>query len=298
MAMVRRGRKGRRRTRKEVQPMLVLPLLPYPAINPILVHVGPLAVRWYALAYIVGILAGWIYARAIILSPRLWNGSAPLTVVDFDDFVIWITLGIILGGRIGYVLFYNLPLFAAHPIQIFELWTGGMSFHGGVIGCAVAIVLFALRRHIAMLSLADVTAGVAPIGLFLGRLANFINGELWGRPSDVPWAMVFPNGGAVPRHPSQLYEAMLEGVVLFIVLGLLMRAGALKRPGVVTGAFALGYGVARITCELFREPDVQLGFLWGSQWLTMGMLLCIPLLLAGLAILAFALTRAPTAKDG
>jgi phosphatidylglycerol---prolipoprotein diacylglyceryl transferase len=278
--------------------MFVLPVIPYPAINPILISIGPFAVRWYALAYIVGIIAGWFYARAIIASERLWGGPAPFTVLDFDDFVIWITLGIILGGRIGYVLFYNLPLFAAHPIQIFELWTGGMSFHGGVIGCAVAIVLFALRRHIAMLSLADVTAGVAPIGLFLGRLANFINGELWGRPSDVPWAMVFPNGGAVPRHPSQLYEAMLEGVVLFIVLGLLMRAGALKRPGVVTGAFALGYGVARITCELFREPDVQLGFLWGSQWLTMGMLLCIPLLLAGLAILAFALTRAPTAKDG
>ncbi len=278
--------------------MFVLPVIPYPAINPILISIGPFAVRWYALAYIVGIIAGWFYARAIIASERLWGGSAPFTVLDFDDFVIWITLGIILGGRTGYVLFYNLPLFAAHPIQIFELWTGGMSFHGGVIGCAVAIVLFALRRHISLLSLADVTAGVAPIGLFLGRLANFINGELWGRPSDVPWAMVFPNGGAVPRHPSQLYEAMLEGVVLFIVLGLLMRAGALKRPGVVTGAFLLGYGVARITCELFREPDVQLGFLWGSQWLTMGMLLCIPLLLAGLAILAFALTRAPTAKDG
>jgi phosphatidylglycerol---prolipoprotein diacylglyceryl transferase len=278
--------------------MFVLPVIPYPAINPILISIGPFAVRWYALAYIVGIIAGWFYARAIIASERLWGGPAPFTVLDFDDFVIWITLGIILGGRIGYVLFYNLPLFAAHPIQIFELWTGGMSFHGGVIGCAVAIVLFALRRHIAMLSLADVTAGVAPIGLFLGRLANFINGELWGRPSDLPWAMVFPNGGAVPRHPSQLYEAMLEGVVLFIVLGLLMRAGALKRPGVVTGAFALGYAIARITCELFREPDVQLGFLWGSQWLTMGMLLCIPLLLAGLAILAFALTRAPTAKDG
>ena len=156
---------------------------------------------------------------------RLWGGPAPLTVLDFDDFVIWITLGIILGGRIGYVLFYNLPLFAAHPLQIFELWTGGMSFHGGVIGCAVAIVLFALRRRIPVLSLADVTAGVAPIGLFLGRLANFINGELWGRPTDVPWAMIFPTGGPVPRHPSQLYEAALEGVVLFIVLGLLMRSG-------------------------------------------------------------------------
>ena len=173
----------------------------------------------------------------IIASERLWGGPAPLTVVDFDDFIIWITLGIILGGRTGYVLFYNLPLFVAHPLQIFELWNGGMSFHGGVLGCIVAIVWFALHRGIPMLSLGDVTTAVAPIGLFLGRIANFINGELWGRPTDVPWAMIFPNGGPIPRHPSQLYEAALEGVVLFIVLGVLVRSGALKRPGVVTGCF-------------------------------------------------------------
>ncbi|MFY9695689.1 MAG: prolipoprotein diacylglyceryl transferase [Xanthobacteraceae bacterium] len=275
---------------------VVLPVIPYPAINPILISVGPFAVRWYALAYIVGIIVGWFYARALIASQRLWGGQAPFTALDFDDFVIWITLGIILGGRTGYVLFYNLPLFAAHPLQIFELWTGGMSFHGGVIGCSVAIVLFARRRRIPVLSLADVTAGVAPIGLFLGRLANFINGELWGRPTDVPWAMVFPNGGPMPRHPSQLYEATLEGIVLFIVLALLIRFGALKRPGLVTGAFLVGYGIARTTCELFREPDVQLGFLWGSQWLTMGMLLCIPLILIGLAILAYVWRRDATAK--
>lgn len=271
--------------------MFVLPVLPYPAINPVLIHLGPLAVRWYALAYIVGILAGWIYARAIIGSTRLWGGAVPLTTIDFDDFVIWITLGIVLGGRIGYVLFYNLPLFAAHPFQILALWNGGMSFHGGVLGCIVAIVLFALHRRIPILSLGDVTTAVAPIGLFLGRIANFINGELWGRPTDVPWAMVFPNGGPVPRHPSQLYEAALEGIVLFVVLNLLVRFGALRRPGIVTGFFALGYGVARITCEFFREPDAQLGFLWGG--LTMGMLLCIPLMLAGIAILAYAMTCEP-----
>jgi len=275
--------------------MLVLPILPFPAIDPVLISIGPLAVRWYALAYIVGIIAGWFYARAIIASERLWGGPPPFTVIDFDDFVIWITLGIILGGRTGYVLFYNLPHFASHPMQILELWNGGMSFHGGVAGCIVAIVVFALRRGIPMLSLGDVTVAVAPIGLFLGRIANFINGELWGRPTDVPWAMIFPNGGPIPRHPSQLYEAALEGVVLFIVLGLLVRCGALKRPGVVTAAFALGYGVARIFCELFREPDVQLGFLWGG--LTMGMLLCIPLLLGGVAVLAVALTREPAARE-
>ena len=276
--------------------MLVLPVLPYPAINPVLIHIGPLAVRWYALAYIVGILAGWFYARHIIASERLWGGPAPLTVLDFDDFIIWVTLGIILGGRIGYVLFYNLPVFVAHPIQIFELWNGGMSFHGGVLGCIVAIVGFALYRGIPVLSLGDVTTAVAPIGLFLGRIANFINGELWGRPTDVPWAMVFPNGGPMPRHPSQLYEAALEGIVLFIVLNVLVRLGALKRPGVVTGCFGVGYGIARITCEFFREPDVQLGFLWGG--LTMGMLLCIPLMLIGVAILAYAFSSEPKPKDG
>ncbi len=281
--------------------MFILPVIPFPAINPVLVTIGPFAIRWYALAYIVGIIVGWFYARAIIASEKLWGGPAPLTVLDFDDFIIWITLGVILGGRTGYVLFYNLPHFAAHPIEIVQLWNGGMSFHGGVTGCVVAIVLFALYRRIPMLSLGDVTAAVAPIGLFLGRIANFINGELWGRPSNVPWAMIFPNGGPIPRHPSQLYEASLEGVVLFIALGILVRSGALKRPGIVTGAFAVGYGVARITGELFREPDIQLGFLWGG--LTMGMLLSVPLILGGIAILAVALTRPalarkPISKDG
>lgn len=281
--------------------MFVLPVIPFPAINPVLISIGPFSIRWYALAYIVGIIAGWFYARAIIASEKLWGGPAPLTMHDFDDFIIWITLGVILGGRTGYVLFYNLPHFAEHPIEIVQLWNGGMSFHGGVTGCVIAIVLFALYRRIPMLSLGDVTAAVAPIGLFLGRIANFINGELWGRPADVPWAMIFPNGGPIPRHPSQLYEASLEGVILFIVLALLVRAGALKRPGILTGSFALGYGVSRIAGELFREPDVQLGFLWGG--LTMGMLLSIPLMIGGIAVLVFALlrpaiAREPTAKDG
>jgi phosphatidylglycerol:prolipoprotein diacylglycerol transferase len=276
--------------------MFVLPVIPYPSIDPILISIGPLAVRWYALAYIVGIIAGWFYARAIVASERLWGGPAPFTVLDFDDFVVWITLGIILGGRTGYVLFYNLPHFAANPIEIVQLWNGGMSFHGGLTGCIVAIVCFARHRGIPVLSLADVTCAVAPIGLFLGRIANFINGELWGRPTDVPWAMIFPKAGPIPRHPSQLYEAALEGVVLFIVLAVLVRCGGLKRPGVTAGVFALGYGIARTTCELFREPDMQLGFLWGG--LTMGMLLSIPLMLAGIALLSFALTREPTSKNG
>ena len=272
--------------------MLVLPVIPFPAINPVLISVGPFAVRWYALAYIVGIIGGWFYARAIISSQKLWCGPAPLSVTDFDDFVIWITLGIILGGRLGYVLFYNLAHFAADPLEIVQLWNGGMSFHGGVTGCVLAIVLFALRRGIPILSLGDVNAAVAPIGLFLGRIANFINGELWGRPTDVPWAMVFPNGGPIPRHPSQLYEAALEGLVLFTILAAMIRMGALKRPGLILGSFIAIYGIARIIGEFFREPDAQLGFLWGG--LTMGMLLSLPMIVAGAIIIVVAWRRKTT----
>jgi len=264
-------------------------VLPFPSIDPVLVSIGPFVIRWYALAYIVGILLGWFYARAIIRAESLWGGPAPMTLVDFDDFVLWVTLGIILGGRIGYVLFYNPAHFAAHPIEIVQLWSGGMSFHGGFVGCVLAVVLFARRRGISILSLGDITCAVGTIGLLLGRLANFINGELWGRTTDVPWAMVFPGGGPLPRHPSQLYEAALEGLVLLGILWLSMRLGALKRPGLVIGLFAFGYAIARIVCELFREPDPQLGFLWGG--LTMGMLLSVPLLLTGIAFIAAALAR-------
>ena len=263
----------------------------YPTYDPVLLQIGPFAIRWYALAYIFGILLGWLYARALIRKERLWGGPAPMSALDFDDFVLWVTLGIILGGRIGYVLFYNPAHFAAHPAEILELWKGGMSFHGGFAGCVLAVILFAMRRGIPVLSLGDVTCAVGPSGLFLGRLANFINGELWGRPTDVPWAMVFPNGGPFPRHPSQLYESALEGLALFCVLAVAMRMGALKRPGMIIGLFAIGYSIARIFCEFFREPDVQLGFLWGGM--TMGMLLSVPLMLAGIGFIMFALRRAP-----
>jgi len=276
--------------------------IPFPAFDPVLVKIGPFAIRWYALAYIGGILFGWAYARALLKKERLWGGPVPFATVKpvertavetFDDFVLWVTLGIILGGRIGYVLFYNLPHFASHPEEIFELWKGGMSFHGGFIGCVLAVMLFSLRRGIPMLSLGDLTCAVGPIGLFLGRIANFINGELWGRPTDVPWAMVFPSGGPFPRHPSQLYEATLEGLLLFTVLALAIRAGALRRPGLIIGLFAVVYALARIVCEFFREPDPQLGFLWGG--LTMGMLLSVPLMLAGFAFIGYAL-RGPQTK--
>ncbi|MPZ38246.1 MAG: prolipoprotein diacylglyceryl transferase [Rhizobiales bacterium] len=265
--------------------------LPFPAFDPVLVQIGPLAIRWYALAYIVGILGGWVYARTIIRSERLWGGQPPMTVVDFDDFILWVTLGIILGGRLGYVLFYNPAYFFANPAEIPQLWKGGMSFHGGFLGCVFAVIAFARYRGIPILSLGDIVCAVAPIGLFLGRLANFINAELWGRTTDVPWAFVFPGAGPLPRHPSQLYEATLEGIVLFAVLAVMMRAGALKRPGTILGAFCLGYGIARTICEFFREPDQQLGFLWGG--LTMGMLLSLPLMIAGIVLIMAARRAKP-----
>jgi phosphatidylglycerol:prolipoprotein diacylglycerol transferase len=270
-----------------------LSVLPFPAFDPVLVSFGPFAVRWYALAYICGILLGWLYARAIVAKARLWGGTAPFSVADLDDFILWVTLGIILGGRTGYVLFYNFEFFSAHPLEIVQVWKGGMSFHGGFLGCVLAVVLFGLKRNVSILSLGDVTCAVGPIGVFFGRLANFVNGELWGRQTDVPWAMVFPSreAGPFPRHPSQLYEAALEGVVLFAILTLLVRAGGLKRPGLIIGVFAIGYAVMRSLCELFREPDAQLGFLWGGM--TMGMLLSVPLLIAGIGFVAFALRRQP-----
>jgi phosphatidylglycerol:prolipoprotein diacylglycerol transferase len=257
----------------------------FPVFDPVAIALGPIVIRWYALAYIGGIVLGWIYARALIKSTKLWGGPSPISLLDFDDFILWVTIGIIVGGRTGYVLFYNLDFFIAHPAEIFELWKGGMSFHGGFMGCVFAVFLFCWKRGLSVLSLGDITCAVGPIGLLLGRLANFINSELWGRHADasVPWAMVFPNGGPLPRHPSQLYEAGLEGIGLFLILALMIRAGALKRPGLILGAFIFFYAVARIIGEFFREPDPQLGFLWGG--LTMGMLLSVPMIFVGLVLM-------------
>jgi phosphatidylglycerol:prolipoprotein diacylglycerol transferase len=263
-----------------------------PVFDPIAIAIGPLAIRWYALAYIGGIVLGWIYGRSLIKNEKLWGGPAPITLPQMDDFILWVTLGIILGGRTGYVLFYNLPFFAAHPAEIFELWKGGMSFHGGFLGCVAAVILFCRKHDIPILSLGDITTAVGPIGLFLGRLANFINGELWGRSADssVPWRMVFPGDPLhLPRHPSQLYEAGLEGIVLFAILAVMIRFGALKRPGLILGSFISLYGLARIAGEFFREPDPQLGFLWGG--LTMGMLLSVPMVIAGAVIIVLACRR-------
>jgi len=261
-------------------------LITFPVFDPIAISIGPFAIRWYALAYIAGIVLGWIYARSLLKNERLWDGPPPLSLAQLDDFILWVTIGIIVGGRTGYVLFYNLPFFIQHPAEIFELWKGGMSFHGGFMGCVVAVMWFARVNGISILSLGDITTAVAPIGLFLGRLANFINSELWGRAADpsLPWAIIFPNGGPVPRHPSQLYEAGLEGILLFTILAVMIRLGALKRPGLILGSFIAIYGLARIIGEHFREPDPQLGFLWGG--LTMGMLLSVPMVIAGAILIA------------
>jgi phosphatidylglycerol:prolipoprotein diacylglycerol transferase len=264
-----------------------LPLLalPFPAIDPVLISLGPFAVRWYALAYIVGIFLGWWYARRLVANAALWGpAGSPMTKIDLDDFVVWATIGIVAGGRLGYILFYDLPHYIAEPADMLAVWHGGMSFHGGFLGTILAMVLFAWRRKIPIWSLIDVIAPSVTFGLFLGRLANFINGELWGRVTDMPWAIVFPTAGDLPRHPSQLYEAALEGVVLFIVLRVLThRYRKLATPGFVSGAFAAGYGAARTFVEFFREPDIQIGYLAGG--LTMGMLLSIPMIVAGVALM-------------
>ena len=267
-------------------------LIDFPVFNPVAIAIGPIAIRWYALAYICGIVLGWLYARALLKNERLWGGPAPISLAQLDDFILWVTIGIILGGRTGYVLFYNPSFFIQHPAEIFILWKGGMSFHGGFMGCVVAVIGFCRANKLPILPLGDITTAVAPLGLLLGRIANFVNSELWGRAADpdLPWAMIFPNGGPEPRHPSQLYEAGLEGVVLFTILAIMIRLGALKRPGLVLGSFVAIYGLARITGEMFREPDPQLGFLWGG--LTMGMLLSVPMVVAGVIIIMQTLRRA------
>jgi len=260
----------------------MMPVLLFPAFDPVIVQIGPFGIRWYALAYIAGLVLGWRLMRRLVrLAPEV---ATPLQV---DDFLTWATLGVVLGGRLGYVLFYQPGVYLAHPVKILQVWHGGMSFHGGAIGVAAAIVWFCRRNGIRVLAFADRIAVCAPIGLGLGRVANFINGELWGRPAPdwLPWAMIFPTGGPVPRHPSEIYEALLEGLLLFAVMFALSRREALRaRAGWLTGAFLVGYGAARITSEFFREPDAFLGFLpFGA---TMGQVLCIPMLVAGVWLIA------------
>ena len=265
-------------------------MIQLPQFNPIAFEIGPLAIRWYALAYISGIVLGWIYARALVKNEKLWSGPAPISLLQLDDFILWVTLGIILGGRTGDLL-WDFHRYIEDPSEIYKLWHGGMAFHGGYIGCVVAVIWFALRNKISILSLGDITTAVAPIGLFFGRIANFVNGELWGREApSLSWAMIFPHDPQhLPRHPSQLYEAGLEGILLFIILTIMIRFGALKRPGLILGSFTLLYGLARITSEFFRNPDPPYGLMWG--YLSMGMLLSIPMLIVGIILIVQAVRR-------
>jgi phosphatidylglycerol:prolipoprotein diacylglycerol transferase len=255
--------------------------LTFPAIDPIAISIGPFAIRWYALAYIAGLLLAWRYCRWLAGRPAERIGARAI-----DDFLFWATIGVVIGGRLGYVLFYKPGFYLANPAEIVFLWRGGMSFHGGLLGVVVAVILFARALRVPVFVLSDIVAAAAPVGLFLGRIANFVNGELYGRPADVPWAMVFPNGGPMLRHPSQLYEAALEGIVLFVVLHVLVRLGALRTEGAVTGAFLIGYALARIVAEIFREPDLHIGYLPGG--VTMGQILSLPLLLAGAGLVVWA----------
>lgn len=266
-------------------------MLTFPQIDPVLIHLGPLSIRWYAVAYVAGVFGGWWLLKKFNTRK---NGEALLAEKPLDDIIVYSILGIILGGRIGYVLFYNLPLYLDHPLEALKVWQGGMSFHGGLLGMIGAMILFARRYKISFLELMDRCAIVAPIGIFFGRLANFINGELWGRTTDVPWAMIFPTGGELPRHPSQLYEAATEGLLLFLILfTLALRTKILDKIGALSGLFLIGYALARTFCEQFREPDAQIGFLFGH--LTMGQLLSAPLLLGG-AYLLWASCRSKTSS--
>jgi phosphatidylglycerol:prolipoprotein diacylglycerol transferase len=261
--------------------------LAFPDLDPVALRLGPLVIRWYALSYIAGLLGGWRYLRWLAA-----QSGARISALQIDDFLVWATLGTVIGGRLGYVLLYKPGYYLADPLQILVLWHGGMSFHGGALGVVVALFLYCHRQRLDPLEFGDLLCCVVPLGLMFGRVANFINGELFGRPAppDLPWAMTFPGGGPLPRHPSQLYEALLEGLLLLIVMHLAWRQPRWRlRPGRLSGLFLVGYGVARMTAEFFRQPDDFLGFLWGGA--SMGQLLSLPLVAAGTLLMLRARPR-------
>jgi len=261
--------------------------IPFPNIDPVMLDLGLVKIHWYGMMYLVAFgLAYWLANRAAAKPGSGW------TAEQVSDLLFYGFLGVILGGRIGYILFYNFSQVLQEPSYLFRVWEGGMSFHGGLIGVLLALAFFAKKYQKAYLVIGDFVAPLVPLGLAAGRIGNFINGELWGRPTDVPWAMVFPSGGAIGRHPSQLYHVALEGILLFVVIMLVRRL----RPvtGVISGVFLMGYGIARFTVEFFREPDAHLGVL--SMGMTMGQWLCMPMILAGIALIVFAISH--TAKHG
>ncbi len=272
--------------------------IPFPNIDPVALQLGPVAIKWYGLAYLAGLLLGWLYIRRLLSEPELWaGGRPPFDVAKVDDLLLYITAGVVLGGRLGFVVFYEPSYYLANPGDIIAVWKGGMAFHGALVGCVIAIWVFARRNGVNPWSTGDLVTAAVPIGLFFGRIANFINGELFGRPTTLPWGMVFPEAALhhpdvepTPRHPSQLYEAALEGLALFLVLRLMTHYfGALKRPGLVSGVFLAGYALARSTAELFREPHFAHAFNVGP--LTPGIVYSIPMLLLGLFVVHLARTR-------
>jgi phosphatidylglycerol:prolipoprotein diacylglycerol transferase len=297
---------------------MIQAILPFPNIDPVLIHIyGPISIRWYALSYIAGLLLGWAYVVKLLRTPRLWAGppfmgKPPATPDDIGDLFVWITLGVIIGGRLGFVLLYGvlycgfaghgapacmgLPeAYLANPLKIIAAWEGGMSFHGGLIGVMIAILLFCRRRKLQLFAVADLIAAATPIGLFFGRIANFINGELWGKITDVPWAMVFPNASppGLPRHPSQIYEALMEGVLLFFLLRfLILRFEVHRRPGFVVGWFLTFYGVFRFVGEFFRDSESKL-----YGWFSMGQALSLPMWAAAAFFFWYALRATADAKS-
>ncbi len=276
----------------------LLALWTYPVINPVwfnipVPYIGPLPIRWYALAYIAGLIGGLLYARFLVQRPQLWGAVRRPDVLALDDLLVYAALGTIIGGRLG-ILFFTRDYYFAHPLDILKVWEGGMSFHGGLIGVVVGIWFFARKYQLSFLTVADICAVVVPIGIFFGRLANFIRPEMWGRPSGVSWAMIFPTVDDVPRHPSQLYEAGLEGLLLLVILALFVARGGLKKPGLVMGLFSVCYGIARIFSEFFRQPDSSEDL---ANGLTVGMVLSLPLIIIGAAYMINAMRKAKFLED-
>lgn len=274
----------------------MLALLTYPNIDPVAIEFGPISIKWYGLAYMAGLLLGWQYIRRLVSTPRLWHaGIAPIDVNRVDDLLLFITVGVILGGRLGQVLLYDPEYYFSHPSEILAVWKGGMSFHGALVASGLLILLFARHYKVAARSIMDLCCAAVPIGIFFGRIANFINSEHWGRPTEAAIGMVFPNGGAVPRHPSQLYEAALEGLVMFVIIRIATHyLLALKKPGLVTGIWLTWYALARGFCEIFREPEPD--HILNIGPFTAGQVYCLPMLLIGLYLIWRA--REPDTRKG
>ena len=254
----------------------------FPQIDPIIFSIGPLAVRWYGMMYLLGFVGGYFMMCHVAKFRNM-----PIKKEVISDLLFYAVLGVVIGGRLGYTLFYNSNYYLRHPLEIFYVWEGGMSFHGGLLGVLSVLLIFCWRRNLPLLLVGDLAVSAVPIGLWFGRIGNFINAELWGRVTDHPWGVVFPGGGSLPRHPSQLYEAGLEGLVLFILIYLLHRSGV--RRGIPAFSFIFFYGIFRFLVEFLRQPDNHLGFLWGGA--TMGQLLSVPMILFGLGGLVYVLKR-------